>query len=1165
MGVLKRNMRDDAGHPRDDASFTDNGRQMDNFEDERGQARWHRRSAVARGVAKRGLVAFLAFAMAFGTTPAQMWADGAEGVAEALSQAVSTADTGSNDATDSSSTEQNGAAGAVSESGAASDSADASTAAADGAVSAGDNSAASVDAQSSASTVDQTGSTTAATAAPSENLTKAADAAKKQVEVSFSIVGADADGKAQTWVAPTQLKLDEGATAADAFVKLVSLTGISTDYDPATSYGFYLKSITSPYDGRTLAYDEGSHAYWRLFVDGQPSLGASSVKLTQGQKIEFAYTGEATAPTVKDQVAANVTVIGRDAQGNRQTWIDNGRYEVASNSSALYLSKVAFEAGNIDTVAAGSSIVSLTHDGVTLGSLSDYTNFWQLYVNGKLSNVYADQVTIKSGDSITWFYGGWGESPVEQVKASFEVIGPDANGNNSIWYSSGIISLDKGSCASDLTAQGLASSGLIYDLKTVDKDGYFYLSTITRDGKTYGWDQESNRYWQPYVNGELSDLGADKVVLKDGDKVQYVYASDDEKPFDSVIVNPSATRPDWPSSWNGFGNSGSTTLVNVPTPTESAELLWKVSLKTASDPWVALGDPVIAGGYIFITTNTDLIKIDSTGKVLARVAKGGQTQYFSRPVYADGLIVCANDDGSLCAFSADSLECVWKTPSLGTPSSSGKYQSNSTMTISNGCVYAEFVAGVSYSGTASEGLMVCVDLATGQIKWKNSTVKSGDSTGEGYYWAGACASGSDLVIADESGYVKLIDGDTGKVKASASIDGLPSRSTVVSAGTIDGMETFLVVGRQPATLFKVVRNGDSLSVVGKCQFANTSTSTPAVANGKVYIGGNNASYAGQFTVIDLDTMTVDKTVLMGSYAEVKASPLVSVQGDDTYVYFTSNQNPGSVYRYAQSTGEVLALYTPSGADANYCTASVISDDQGNLYYTNDSGVLFALKASAGYRVTFDSAGGSAVPSAMPAKDKPMAQIADPVREGYTFLGWYTSYGAKWDFSQPVSGDMTLTAKWQKNADKSDQGSGSTGDNGTGSSAGSGSGIAGSPSGSGTAGKQAAGSIAAKFAPVASTTKITKSDDAKKKDSKSSDDDSKKKSKSDSSKSSSDDKKSGKSSTRTVKTATVSASDAVRETTLNPFAIAGIAVGVIGLILIAVFVFTRRDKDGSNAR
>lgn len=87
MGELERNMRDDVGQPQGNAPSTDNGGQLDVFEDERERVS-HRRGAIARGVAKRGLVAFLAFAMAFGTTPAQLWAEGAEGITDAVAQAT---------------------------------------------------------------------------------------------------------------------------------------------------------------------------------------------------------------------------------------------------------------------------------------------------------------------------------------------------------------------------------------------------------------------------------------------------------------------------------------------------------------------------------------------------------------------------------------------------------------------------------------------------------------------------------------------------------------------------------------------------------------------------------------------------------------------------------------------------------------------------------------------------------------------------------------------------------------------------------------------------------------------------------------------------------------------------------------------------------------------
>lgn len=214
MGELERNMRDDVGQPLGNAPSTDNGGQMDMFEDEHERASLHRRGAIARGVAKRGLVAFLAFAMAFGTTPAQLWAEGAEGIAEAVAQ---TATPGEDAALAGGTAEQSGAEVSDSEGAPAASAATTEAATGDEGSATGESPATSE--QSSTASAGQVGSAAAA-AVQTENPTETGDVAKKQVEVSFSIIGTDADGKAQTWVAPTQLKLDEGATAADAFIKL---------------------------------------------------------------------------------------------------------------------------------------------------------------------------------------------------------------------------------------------------------------------------------------------------------------------------------------------------------------------------------------------------------------------------------------------------------------------------------------------------------------------------------------------------------------------------------------------------------------------------------------------------------------------------------------------------------------------------------------------------------------------------------------------------------------------------------------------------------------------------------------------------------------------------------------------------------------------------------
>lgn len=779
--------------------------------------------------------------------------------------------------------------------------------------------------------------------------------------------------------------------------------------------------VTQP-EADTLVTVESSLTYekYAALAKAHPDNAKLQSLVNQPVKATFRVVG--TTDHADPKISVNFKLVGADADGNDEVWFDGAQSMVYGSTADVLIEQVLKDQGlahTSSTTEYGYYLSDITSaDGRTLGWDAATGKYWQLFVGGKASEVGAGSIALAPGDSIVLYYSAFGASLDEigkaTVKASVSFIGPDAAGNNSVWSSSADVKMTSGATAADLTEQELKASGLTYVLKTPATDGYFYLSSITRDDKEYGWDQSTGRYWQLYVNGSYSNVGADGVTLKPGDKIQWVYAADTEKPLDGLIVNPFASRPDWTASWNGFGNAGGTTLGNTLTPTESASELWKVNLATAADKWVSLGDPIIAGGYVFVTTNSELVKIDGAGRVVARVSKGGTTSYFSRPVYADGLIISANDDGSVCAFSAETLECVWKTPALEAPAAGGRYQANSTMTVANGCVYAEFVAGAGASGTAAGGAMVCIDIATGKVVWSQVTTKTGSSTGEGYYWAGAAASGSDLVIGDESGCVKLIDGKSGKVKSSVSLFGNPVRATIVSAGTEDGNPAFLAVGRQPATLYKIVREGDALRIAGSCAFANTSTSTPAVANGKAYIGGSDASNNGQFTVIDLASMTVEKSFDMGKYAEVKASPIASVQAGGVYVYFTCNKTPGALYCFNQSTGEVAEIYTPSGSNANYCTASVIADAKGNLYYTNDSGTLFALKAVPGFTVSFDARGGSAVPSALTAQNKTMVAPANPERAGFTFVGWYKDAACTqaWDFAKDVvTADMTLYAKW----------------------------------------------------------------------------------------------------------------------------------------------------------
>lgn len=67
-----------------------------------------------------------------------------------------------------------------------------------------------------------------------------------------------------------------------------------------------------------------------------------------------------------------------------------------------------------------------------------------------------------------------------------------------------------------------------------------------------------------------------------------------------------------------------------------------------------------------------------------------------------------------------------------------------------------------------------------------------------------------------------------------------------------------------------------------------------------------------------------------------------------------------------------------------------------------------------HTVTFDSDGGTPVDTQTVNDGDKATEPAAPTRDGYTFKGWWNGDTA-YDFAQPVTGDLTLTAHWEQNA------------------------------------------------------------------------------------------------------------------------------------------------------
>ena len=79
-------------------------------------------------------------------------------------------------------------------------------------------------------------------------------------------------------------------------------------------------------------------------------------------------------------------------------------------------------------------------------------------------------------------------------------------------------------------------------------------------------------------------------------------------------------------------------------------------------------------------------------------------------------------------------------------------------------------------------------------------------------------------------------------------------------------------------------------------------------------------------------------------------------------------------------------------------------------------VVFALEMrDPGFTITFDSKGGTDVPTQNQMYGELLEEPEPPTREGYVFTGWYTDYGCTilWNLEErTIETDMTLYAGWE---------------------------------------------------------------------------------------------------------------------------------------------------------
>ena len=115
-----------------------------------------------------------------------------------------------------------------------------------------------------------------------------------------------------------------------------------------------------------------------------------------------------------------------------------------------------------------------------------------------------------------------------------------------------------------------------------------------------------------------------------------------------------------------------------------------------------------------------------------------------------------------------------------------------------------------------------------------------------------------------------------------------------------------------------------------------------------------------------------------------------------------------------------ATLTPSGDTVLISGGATVTTGNGTVTLPETGGVLHQ-DGTLTYEVTitFNSQGGSTVEAQSITVETTVNEPAAPTKDNSSFIGWYTDANCtqRWDFSSPVTQDMTLYAGWQTSSDE----------------------------------------------------------------------------------------------------------------------------------------------------
>lgn len=225
-------------------------------------------------------------------------------------------------------------------------------------------------------------------------------------------------------------------------------------------------------------------------------------------------------------------------------------------------------------------------------------------------------------------------------------------------------------------------------------------------------------------------------------------------------------------------------------------------------------------------------------------------------------------------------------------------------------------------------------------------------------------------------------------------------ATTIPADAADEDKTFLFDLTVDGKDTKEVKSGDVITVVLKLH------RTDSAETYMMYAMQDEIRYDSSFFELVEGSVVLENSIVATDIAKV-----------DEYREFYMNylsMSGGTQWDADMFVGSFqLKVIGESGVSQITNQDYLVSLKDGSGSYTCEAGNITII-LSTDCMVSFKTSGGSDVPDQVIQYGETIIKPENPIREGYSFSGWYTDINLtdEWDFEQDVvKGNMSLYAKW----------------------------------------------------------------------------------------------------------------------------------------------------------